>query len=67
MSRNYIPVIEKITTRNGKEKTVEWKGRILNIPGFKTTHTSRDTVEDTVRARLQQVLHNKTEDSNDIR
>lgn len=62
MSKNYIPVIEKITNRNGKDKTIEWKGRILNIPGFKTTHTSRDTVENTVNARLQKVLRSKTED-----
>lgn len=62
MSLNYIPVIEKITTREGKEKIIEWKGRILNVPGFKTINTSRDIVENTIRARLQTVLQYKTED-----
>jgi hypothetical protein len=62
VSLNYIPVIEKITTKDGKEKVVEWKGRIINVPGFKTTDTSRDVVENTIRARLRTVLHNKTED-----
>jgi hypothetical protein len=62
VTANYIPVIEKITTRDGKEKTIEWKGRILNVPGFKTTDTSRDVVENTIRARLKTVLFNKTED-----
>ena len=62
MSRNYIPVIEKITTRNGIEKVTEWQGRILNIPGFKTVNASRNIVEETVRARLKSALSTKTED-----
>lgn len=62
MTANYIPVIEKITTSDGKEKTIEWKGRILNVPGFKTTDTSRDVVENAIRARLQTVLFKKTEE-----
>lgn len=62
MGRHFIPVIEKITTNSGTEKTIEWKGRILNIPGFKTVNKSRDIVEETIRARLKSTLKPKTED-----
>jgi hypothetical protein len=61
VSLNYIPVIEKITTRNGKEEIVEWKGRIINVHGFKAADPSREVVEDAIRTRLQTALFNKTE------
>lgn len=54
-------MIEKITTRNGKEEIVEWKGRIINVHGFKAADPSREVVEDAIRTRLQTALFNKTE------
>lgn len=54
-------MIEKITIRNGKEKTIEWKGRIINVHGFKAADPSREVVEEAIRTRLQTVLFNKTE------
>ena len=42
---NYIPVLEKITSKNGKETETVWKGRILNVPGYYVTDASREVVE----------------------
>ena len=52
---NYIPVIEKITKRDGQKIDIAWKGRILNMPGFKTMHESREIVENKIHAQLQTV------------
>jgi hypothetical protein len=49
----YIPVLEKITTRNGKDKQITWKGRILNMPGYKIADASREVVENKLHARLE--------------
>ena len=51
---NYIPVIEKIVTYDGKDKQTTWKGRIINMPGYKITDISREAVEKQLRTHLTQ-------------
>jgi hypothetical protein len=57
----YIPVIEKITTHDGKNKTVSWKGRVLNKPGYKITDSSREAVEKRLHAHIKNPEQNTEE------
>jgi hypothetical protein len=47
----YIPVLEKRKVPEG----VEWKGRILNLPGFKVTELDRDEIEEKIKLRLRKI------------
>jgi hypothetical protein len=50
-----IPVLEKITSTEGKAKLVSWRGHILNLPGYSIYETTREKLDSRLAEKLAQL------------